>query len=494
MLVARTWARGRLLAREMLALDRRLVEAIAGKSTSDLSANREHGQGASLVDTVFELATVRAVVMPDLVASILCLAIALGLVASRLGWHWLALGGVGWVVLFAVLTPARRAARRVRERGWKAHLRTARSLDALLFAAAELRASERQHVLGASIERDVREVGGAEHRGMLLGSVLTLGPAVIGAVLVLVPRAWVDGLLGSHIAEVGVLVGAGASFSLASMTGLETIARTAPTRGMLDAFLKPGPPEGLIARAARSDALERSTDEAQIRSLELQRVSVAYEGDPRRTPDELSFSLERGGIALLGPNGTGKTTTLLAAIGLVIPSEGVVRLNGTVPSEHEWRALRRRVLFLSQRPYVVPDETLAWHVGLLGTRNAPEAEMEKALERLDIARVLRPRAAARGLPITALPMGELSGGEQRRVLLARALVHDADLVLVDEPEAGLDTGARELVRSVLEELASRRLIVLVAHDTTIVPDTFQRRSLESGADRDAGMLHVAELV
>ena len=72
------------------------------------------------------------------------------------------------------------------------------------------------------------------------------------------------------------------------------------------------------------------------------------------------------------------------------------------------------------------------------------------------------------------PMGSLSGGERQRFFLARALAREADVLILDEPEAGLDAGHREQLRHILTEEASARLVLLVAHDESVIPEGFAR--------------------
>jgi ABC-type Mn2+/Zn2+ transport system ATPase subunit len=107
-----------------------------------------------------------------------------------------------------------------------------------------------------------------------------------------------------------------------------------------------------------------------------------------------------------------------------------------------------------------------------------------ALEELGLGDVLRRRAKRKGCDPLDLPMGELSGGEQRRVLLARALASDARLLLLDEPEAGLDEASRKRLHELLGRKASQKMVVIVAHHHSVVPETFQCVQVERHEERD----------
>ena len=107
---------------------------------------------------------------------------------------------------------------------------------------------------------------------------------------------------------------------------------------------------------------------------------------------------------------------------------------------------------------------------------------QPTLRAFDLDELLRDRGGGdleRGL---STPMGSLSGGEQRRVLLARVFSSGADVLLLDEPEVGLDSDRRTELRSILEAEAVRRIVVLVAHDPGIVPSSFERIALSGGQE------------
>ena len=179
-------------------------------------------------------------------------------------------------------------------------------------------------------------------------------------------------------------------------------------------------------------------------------------------------------VGLIGPSGSGKTT-LLKCLGAVIePTRGRMTLGGKVIYDNGWkisdlRVLRRdRIGFIFQAPYLIPFLDATDNVALLpmlaGRPNAQaRARALELLQALDVAH------RARALP------SELSGGEQQRVSIARALANRPPVILADEPTAPLDSERGLAVMRILNQLASQyqTAIIVVTHDEKIIP-TFKR--------------------
>ncbi|OFW06977.1 MAG: heme ABC exporter, ATP-binding protein CcmA [Acidobacteria bacterium RIFCSPLOWO2_02_FULL_68_18] len=173
--------------------------------------------------------------------------------------------------------------------------------------------------------------------------------------------------------------------------------------------------------------------------------------------DDVSFELAPGEIfALLGPNGAGKTTTMRMLAGLIAPSSGTVRLGAEVVSRHSAPRLRGRIGLLGETPglwdRLSVRRNLLVYARLHGLAD-PAAAVDEALERFG----LRDRGGE--------PAAQLSKGLKQRVALARTLLHRPDILLLDEPTAGLDPeSARDLRELVLRLRGERRTIVLSTHN------------------------------
>ena len=216
--------------------------------------------------------------------------------------------------------------------------------------------------------------------------------------------------------------------------------------------------------------------------LELRGVSKSRGEGPRATDvlRDASLAVGPGEVVLLeGPSGSGKTTLLAVAAGLLAPSRGTVLLSSRPLEAGDRRASaerrRREVGFVFQRPSLLPGLTLEENVLLAGAL-AGRPPAETAGETLLLLSLLGLGDVATRRP------GEVSGGEEQRAAVARALVHRPALVLADEPTGNLDRASGRAVAECLSSLARDRGVgVLVAtHDDRLAPFGTRRLRLVDG--------------
>ena len=190
-------------------------------------------------------------------------------------------------------------------------------------------------------------------------------------------------------------------------------------------------------------------------AIELHQVEKRYGG--KTVVDGLSFHVRAGEcFGLLGPNGAGKTTTLRMLLGIAAPDAGSIRLCGE-PIPVRSRFARARVGVVPQFDNLDPDFTVRENLLVFGRYFGMSGHEIEALvpSLLEFAR-LESKANAR--------VGELSGGMKRRLTLARALVNDPDVLVMDEPTTGLDPQARHLIWERLRSLLARgKTILLTTH-------------------------------
>ena len=173
--------------------------------------------------------------------------------------------------------------------------------------------------------------------------------------------------------------------------------------------------------------------------------------------DDLSFHIAPGEcLGVIGPNGAGKTTTIRMCLGLTEPDEGVIRALGlSMPRDD--RAIKAQLGVVSQFDSLDPDFTCAENLLVYGRYfGMGEAAIRERIPALLEFASLSHKAQARP--------GELSGGMRRRLSLARALVNDPRLLLLDEPTTGLDPQARHLMWERLQVLLQQgKAILLTTH-------------------------------
>jgi putative ABC transport system ATP-binding protein len=181
-------------------------------------------------------------------------------------------------------------------------------------------------------------------------------------------------------------------------------------------------------------------------------VSVARGGRP--VLRDLGLSIEPGALAILGPSGSGKSTLLRLLDRLADPDEGVVRFRGDDVRELDPLELRRRAVLVPQLPAPLPGSVA--HNVCFGPRlHDRDADPERYLAMAGLGGDFAERDAAR-----------LSVGEQQRVMLARALALEPEVLLLDEPTAALDEAAKEGVERTLADLRGQGglSIVVVTHE------------------------------
>ncbi len=207
--------------------------------------------------------------------------------------------------------------------------------------------------------------------------------------------------------------------------------------------------------------------------LEASRVTVRYDG--RSALDDVSFRLVSGErMAVVGPNGAGKSTLFRVIAGVLPPTSGKVMVAGHCPGGHIC------IAYVPQRsqvdwtfPVTVADVVMMGRTGKVGLLRRPK--------RKDWAFVRQCLAVVGMANLADRQIGELSGGQQQRMFIARALAQEAELMLMDEPLAGLDVPARENIFRIMDELRQRQVTVMVAtHDLNLAAERFDRVMLLNG--------------
>jgi ABC-type multidrug transport system fused ATPase/permease subunit len=182
-------------------------------------------------------------------------------------------------------------------------------------------------------------------------------------------------------------------------------------------------------------------------------------------------------VAVVGGSGAGKTTLGRVVLGLTRPDEGVVVAGGRVLGEGDLDRWRERVGWASQHPALVPG-TVAANLAL-GRPGAGPGQIEEAARLAGADGFVRRLPAGYGTVVGAGGHG-LSAGQRQRLGLARALLRDASLLVLDEPTVHLDAAAAARVAATVEALRGSRTILLITHDPGLAARADRVLRLEAG--------------
>ncbi|MDH3239098.1 MAG: ABC transporter ATP-binding protein [Alphaproteobacteria bacterium] len=172
--------------------------------------------------------------------------------------------------------------------------------------------------------------------------------------------------------------------------------------------------------------------------------------------DDVSFEVQRGEVlGFLGPNGAGKSTTMKMITGFLEPDAGTARLDG-IDIRQRPIAARRCLGYMPEGAPSYQEMTPLGFLGFIaGIRGLSGAEAEK--------RITEAAAQTQLQTVLYQPIDTLSRGFKRRVGLAQALLHDPDILILDEPTDGLDPNQKHEIRSLIQEMAPRKAIIISTH-------------------------------
>jgi ABC-2 type transport system ATP-binding protein len=199
--------------------------------------------------------------------------------------------------------------------------------------------------------------------------------------------------------------------------------------------------------------------------IEVENLTKRY--GPTLAVSEVTFEAQKGEVlGFLGPNGAGKTTTMRVITGYLPPSEGRVRVAGYDVVEEPLEA-KRRTGYLPEAPPVYPDMTVTEYLAFVGrikgiSRRELRSRLAEISERCAVTDVLNRQ------------IGKLSKGYRQRVGLAQALIHNPEVLVLDEPTAGLDPKQIIETRQLIKGLAGRHTVILSTHILPEAAKTCQR--------------------
>ncbi len=208
-------------------------------------------------------------------------------------------------------------------------------------------------------------------------------------------------------------------------------------------------------------------------AIEFCNVAVEYED--KMVLNHMNFDIEEGEfIGIIGSNGSGKTTLLKALLGMVRPTEGHINVFGKELFSH-LTEIRKKMGYVPQKTYMNPKmPVLAKEVVLMGRYG--QIGLLKRPKRADYEAAKRALRDVEMYEMRNEPFGHLSGGQQQRIYIARALVQEPEILLLDEPTTGLDVKSQENIVRLIDRLHREKglTILFVTHDVNSISSVADR--------------------
>ncbi|MFH5926798.1 thiol reductant ABC exporter subunit CydC [Roseomonas xinghualingensis] len=321
------------------------------------------------------------------------------------------------------------------------------AMEDILAANAEPRAVAKVEEAARRMDKERRRLIRAGSFGAASGTVLTQA-ALLGAL------AW--GIAGGST-EAGAVVVA-LFLTLAAMDALGALPRAGAALALAAAGAR-----RLLEAADQPIVVPDPPVSAEPKGHALTMRGVRFAWSEERGPvfEDLSLDLPEGArIALLGPSGSGKSTLAALLLKLAAPREGSIILGGADYATLSADAVRKRIACLTQDATLF-DDSIAANLRLAAP-DAPDEALWEALDRARIADLIR--ALPEGLETRCGEAGaRFSGGQARRITLARALLSPASIIILDEPTAGLDAATERAFLETLDTALGGRSAILITH-------------------------------
>lgn len=448
--VATTFAR----ARRELELARRTLGSILGGDPFE--PGRTHYE--TLLVGVFDAARlggeIKPVVVGDLLAAVAIAALAIGQGMSTT----LLVFSVGLAVGVAGVVAAQQRLTHASHQAWDARNRYGQQVLDALDGMQEIMTALPVGTYEARVEASMRERRQLAWLLTLESLVAGRAPIAIGVIAASVfayvltrhsdATEWV--VLASMLPPFAGLAGAFAAY----------VNMRAPIQAVRDVLASPQRKNG--------DRIPTS-----LRPLTLEDVWVEYGDRPALRGVSGTWSHS---FVVAGPNGSGKTTLLRLFAGLATPTRGAFELGGQRSTSVDWERVRHRIAYLPQRPYYPMGATVREAMRfLLGS--VDDALLRASLERVDAWRILVEKS--KGAPLD-VPIDDLSVGERQRVGIARVIHREAELYVLDEPDANLDQAGVDQLVTIISELDARAMVVVAAHTRKVIEALGVRVALYDG--------------
>lgn len=254
-----------------------------------------------------------------------------------------------------------------------------------------------------------------------------------------------------------------ALFTFASLAAFETIAPVATAFLHLSQVTSSAKRVNeLLSQQPDVTFAQAKTDYLPQANLQLDNISFSYPDQPQNVLTNINLQLFAGQhVALLGKTGCGKSTLLQLLTRAWDPQQGQITLNQTALPDYDEQTLRQMISVVTQRVYIF-SATLR-HNLLIANADTTDQQLIEVLNQVGLSNLLEGDGLNQWLGEGGR---QLSGGEQTRIGIARALLHQAPLILLDEPTNGLDADTEQQILRILKQHAQHKTLIMVTHRLT----------------------------
>jgi ABC-type multidrug transport system fused ATPase/permease subunit len=279
---------------------------------------------------------------------------------------------------------------------------------------------------------------------------------VVGAVLV-IRGEWTLGSLYAFQSYLGYVFGPALFFASSNLAMQNSLAALERVLSILDVVPEENLEAGLAVNHLRGE-------------IQFKNVSFSYGGD-EPVLEDISFDIQPGAhVAIVGPSGVGKTTLASLLLCFYQPAQGVIRFDGKPASEYHLGSLRKRIGYVSQSTLLLSGtfrENLVY-----GYPDASQEEIEKACRVAGIHDFISSLPNQYDAKIDERGVN-LSDGQKQRLSIARALIKDPDVLILDEPTAALDSIVERSIFQLLPEVIHGKTLIVIAHRLATIQDSDQ---------------------
>jgi len=275
--------------------------------------------------------------------------------------------------------------------------------------------------------------------------------------------------VGSFVVAIGGLAFAGSKFKMIANLIAEMQAASAPAVRIMDVLDEP--PE-----VVRTDSLPDLPPHTT--SIVFDHVSMTYPGKTDRAVDDVSLEIPFGArVAFVGPNGSGKTTLLSLLPRLFVPEAGRLFIDGIDLSTVSLKSLRTQIAVVTQETTLFRG-TIAENIAF-GRADASRAAVEDAARRAYADSFIRDMPGAYDASV-AEQGASLSGGQRQRLAIARAILRDPRVLILDEATSQVDSESEAHIHAALNEFSRGRTVLMIAHRLSTVLDADRIVVLDRG--------------